>query len=86
VARQKQTWGVAKAKARFSELIDRALSEGPQTVTRSGRTEVVVVSADEWQRKTKRKGNLAEFFANSPLRGSRIRITRDKSKAREIEI
>lgn len=86
MARPKHTWGVAKAKAQFSELIDRALSEGPQTVTRSGRTEVVVVSADEWERKTKRKGNLAEFFANSPLRGARIRITRDRSKAREIEI
>jgi len=86
MARRKHTWGVAKAKAQFSELIDRALSEGPQTVTRSGRTEVVVVSADEWERKTKRKGNLADFFANSPLRGSGIRMVRDKSKAREIEI
>jgi prevent-host-death family protein len=86
MARRNHTWGVARAKAQFSEMIDRALSEGPQTVTRRGRTEVVVVSADEWERKTKRKGNLAEFFANSPLRGSGIRVARDKSKAREIEI
>jgi prevent-host-death family protein len=86
MARQKHVWAAAKAKAQFSELIDRALSEGPQTITRSGRTEVVVVSADEWARKAKRSGNLADFLANSPLRGARIRITRDKSKAREIEI
>jgi len=86
MARQKHAWGVAKAKAQFSALIERALSEGPQTITRSGRTQVVVVAADEWERRTKRKGNLAEFFRNSPLRGSGIKIARDKSKAREIEI
>jgi len=75
---------VAKAKANFSAVIDRALLEGPQTITRHGRKAVVVVSAEEWSQKTKRKGNLAEFFARSPLRGSRIRVKRDKGKPREI--
>jgi prevent-host-death family protein len=56
-------WGLAEAKARFSEVIDRALLDGPQTITRKGREAVVVVSPAEWKRKTKRKGNLAEFFA-----------------------
>src|SRR5271165_2143872 len=80
------TWAVAEAKARFSELIDRALADGPQTITRKGQKAVVVVSAAEWQRKTKRKGNLAEFFAASPLRGSDLRIKRSKDGAREIEL
>jgi prevent-host-death family protein len=71
-----QTWTVAQAKAKFSEVIDRALSEGPQTVTRKGRTAVVVVDAAEWQRKTKRVGTLAEFFARSPLRGSGLKLPR----------
>ena len=57
-----QTWTVAQAKAKFSEVIDRAMSEGPQTVTRKGRTAVVVVDAEEWNRKTKRVGTLADFF------------------------
>ena len=57
-----QIWTVAEAKAKFSEVIDRAMSEGPQTVTRKGRTAVVVVGASEWQRKTMRVGNLAEFL------------------------
>ena len=61
------TWAVAEAKARFSQMIDRALADGPQTITRKGQKAVVVVSAEEWQRKTKRKGNLAEFFAASPF-------------------
>ena len=38
------TWAVAEAKARFSEMIDRALADGPQTITRNGQKAVVVVS------------------------------------------
>jgi prevent-host-death family protein len=41
-------WAVAEAKARFSEVIDRALADGPQTITRKGQKAVVVVSAEEW--------------------------------------
>jgi prevent-host-death family protein len=79
-------WSVADAKARLSELIARALSEGPQTITRKGRKAVVVVSADEWERKTRRRGNLAEFFADSPLRGSEIDLERSKDGPREIDL
>jgi prevent-host-death family protein len=80
------TWAVAEAKAHFSEVIDRALSDGPQTITRKGQKAAVVVSAEEWQRKTSRKGNLAEFFAASPLRGSDLKIKRPKDGPREIEL
>lgn len=79
-----RVWPVAVAKAQLSAVIDQALTEGPQTITRSGRTAVVVVSAEEWQRKTRRKGNLAEFFASSPLRGARLRRSADK--ARDIDL
>ena len=68
-------WTVAEAKAKFSELIERARSRGPQTITRKGHTAVVVVSAEEWERKTKRTGNLAEFFAASPLRDSKAFVS-----------
>jgi hypothetical protein len=37
------------------------------------RRAVVVVDAEEWERKTRRIGNLAEFFAASPLRGSGLK-------------
>jgi prevent-host-death family protein len=62
-------WTVADAKAKFSEVLDKAETEGPQTITRHGRTAAIVVAASEWRRKANRKGNLAEFFAASPLRG-----------------
>ena len=81
-----ETWPVAEAKARLSELIDHALADGPQVITRKGREAVVVVSAEEWDRKTKRSGNLAEFFAASPLRGADVRIERTTDAPRPIEL
>ena len=79
-------WTVAEAKAKFSEVIEKATSDGPQTITRNGRTAVVVVAADEWERKTKRKGNLAEFFASSPLRNARLKFKRLPGGARKVDL
>ena len=80
------TWTVAEAKSKFSEVIDRALSSGPQVVTRSGHKAVVIVSAEEWARKTKRTGNLAEFFAASPLKGADLKVRRSKGSLRPIDL
>ena len=77
-------WTVAEAKAKFSEVIDHAKSQGPQTITRNGRTTAVIVAAEEWERKTKRKGNLAEFFATSPLRESGLKLKRVNGKLRRV--
>jgi prevent-host-death family protein len=79
-------WTVAKAKAQLSQVIEQALTAGPQAITRNGRDAVVVVSMDEWERKTKRKGSLADFFAESPLRNSGLVIKRDREKAGEIDL
>lgn len=79
-------WPVAEAKAKLSEVIDHALTNGPQTITRKGRIVVVVVAAEEWERKSKREGTLADFFAASPLRDSGLQIERLKDGAREIDL
>jgi prevent-host-death family protein len=81
-----ESWTVAEAKAQLSAVIDRARLEGPQTITRRGRRTAVVVSAEEWERKTKRTGNLAEFFAESPLRGADVRIERVVDGPREVDL
>jgi antitoxin Phd len=44
------TWPVQDAKARFSEFLDRCLSEGPQLVTRRGAETAVLVPIEEWRR------------------------------------
>lgn len=68
-------WTLANAKARLSEVIDRA-QMGPQIITRHGRPNAVIVSAEEWARKTTRKGTLAEFLLSSPLRGADLELER----------
>lgn len=79
-------WTVAEAKAKFSELLDKAHSEGPQKITKHGRTTAVVVAAEEWERKSERQGNLAEFLASSPLRSSGLKIKRLPMRLRNVEL
>jgi prevent-host-death family protein len=79
-------WTVADAKARLSEVIERAVNSGPQVITRHGRETVVVVSSMEWQRRTRRDGNLAEFLARSPLRGSGLKIEARRGRPRPIKL
>lgn len=43
-------WPVQDAKARFSELLDTCLAEGPQMVTRRGAEAAVLVPVEEWRR------------------------------------
>jgi antitoxin Phd len=45
-----KNWPVQDAKARFSELLDACVSEGPQVVTRRGTETAVLVPIDEWKR------------------------------------
>ncbi len=86
MSRPEAVWTVVDAKAHLSQVIDEALSQGPQQITRNGRPAVVVVSAEEWERKTRRKGSLAEFFAASPLRDSNLEIERGEDGPREIDL
>lgn len=77
-------WTVAEAKAKLSEVIARAQSDGPQIITKNGRRTVVVVAAAEWERKTRRTGNLADFFATSPLKGSGLEAERVRDHSRKV--
>lgn len=43
-------WPVQDAKARFSELLEACISEGPQLVTKRGVEAAVLVPVEEWRR------------------------------------
>ena len=81
-----RSWTLADAKAHLSEVVDNALKAGPQVITRHGRKAVVVVAAEEWERKTQRQGTLADFFAASPLRESGLEIERSQDGPRELDL
>jgi prevent-host-death family protein len=89
------TWGVAQAKAQFSEVIEKAMTEGPQEVTKGGKDAVVIVSKREWLKKKattsssatsgEAKRSAADFWLNSPLRGSGMKLKPIKGKLSEVE-
>src|SRR5580700_12222482 len=79
-------WLLQDAKARFSELVRRVRSEGPQRVTVHGRDEVVVISAEEFRRL---KGDLTgealiAAMQASPHREIEIEPTRAPMPVREV--
>ncbi len=80
-------WLLQDAKARFSELVRRVRSEGPQHVTVHGRDEVVVVSAEEFCRlKGERNGGaLIAAMQASPFRDIGIEPGRDPMPVRGVE-
>jgi len=81
-----RAWSVAEAKARLSELLALAVSDGPQAITRRGREIAVVVSVDEWHKKSSRSGSLAAFLAASPLPGSGLDVERPDAPPRDAAL
>ncbi len=80
-------WQIQEAKNKLSELIDRALSEGPQVITRHGVEVAVVMPFVGYKKLTMRKQRLGDFFMASPLRKSGLVIERDKQTTlRDIEL
>lgn len=65
------TWQLQHAKNRFSELVEAAMRDGPQEITRHGKPVAVVLSLDEYNRlaSPNREPSLAEFLLNAPRIG-----------------
>ena len=82
----KATWALQDAKNRFSEVVQRALSEGPQTITRRGRETAVLLSLEDFKALMAPKGSLVEFFRNSPLRGAGVDLSRDGDLGRDVDL
>ena len=80
-------WALQDAKNKFSELVDRASIEGPQTVTRHGKEAVMVISVDDYHKLASAKENIVDFMFRSPLAGIDLRFSRNKDDAnRGIEL
>ena len=77
-------WQMQEAKARLSELIKQAGSQGPQSITVHGRAVAVVLSADEYARITSASESLVDFMQRSPLRELEdLEFPRDRSLSRD---
>ena len=63
VEQKRNVWQVQTAKARFSEVLRRAKSEGPQVVTQRGREDVVILPIEQYRKLTKRAHQPARLTA-----------------------
>ncbi len=78
-----KTWQVQDAKARFSELLETSLSEGPQIVTRRGVEAAVLVPIDEWRRLEKRaRPDLKELLLAPEARADALTPPRPRHRHR----
>jgi antitoxin Phd len=77
-------WNLADAKNRFSEVVNLALTEGPQTIHRRKDT-VVLVAAEEYERLT---GKLPAFkdYLTQGESFEGLDLTRDQSPARDVSL
>lgn len=79
-------WPLAEAKQKFSEVIQHALDDGPQFISKRGTETAVVLSVGEYkQLKAEHDMNLKDYILSGPSLES-IDITRNKSAAPMIEL
>lgn len=78
-------WQIQEAKARFSEMIERVLKDGPQTVTRRGKAVAVVVRAEEYRRLRTGGKSFKALLAAAPLKSVEIGRSRETGRVVDFE-
>ncbi|MFN3233098.1 MAG: type II toxin-antitoxin system Phd/YefM family antitoxin [Alphaproteobacteria bacterium] len=77
-------WSLFDAKAKLSALVDAALSQGPQLITRRGKPAVVVVAADDYERLVSPKQSFKDYLRSGP--SDALDIQRIKNGARPVDL
>jgi antitoxin Phd len=78
-------WRLADAKNRFSELVTRALSEGPQRVRRHNDA-VVVVAERDYEKLTGKRADFKQFLMGEGPSFEDLALTRDDSPMRDVKL
>ena len=78
-----RSWQLQEAKNKFSRVIENAVNDGPQIITKRGVEVAIIISYAEYQQMIASRGKLSAFFQDSPLVDVELDLTRDKSETRE---
>ena len=78
------TWQVQDAKTRFSELIERARTEGPQTITRHDAERAVVLSIEDYRALAAHRPDFKAHLLGGP-KVDDFSIERDRDSGRDVE-
>jgi len=83
-----KTWPLQDAKAKLSELVKKALLQGPQEITLRGEPAVVVISKSEFDKlsRKKQKPSLVQLIRQSPWSGVKLNLKRNSSTTRDIDL
>ena len=73
----KNTWQLQEAKNQLSMVVDSALSQGAQTITRHGEPAVVVISVVEYRKLLPKRKRLIEVLKSCPVRDLDLKGVRD---------
>ena len=84
VLEMESVWTLQDAKNRFSEVVEHALHEGPQTITRRGKETAVMLSISAFRALSGARGDLVRFFRKSPLAESELDLERKREYTREV--
>ena len=81
------TWQLQEAKQKFSEVVDRALEDGPQVVTRHGEEVVVIVSMRDYEKLTLPRRDFKEYLLSGPrFDDDELALERDRSLPRDLDL
>lgn len=83
---QRNTWQLQEAKSKFSQLVESAMKNEPQFVTRHGSNAVVILSFEDYKKITRPKTDLVTFLRGSPLMGVELDTSRNKDIPRDIAL
>ncbi len=79
-------WKLEDAKARFSEVVRLARSEGPQRVSVRGRDAVVVISVEQLEQLAPRKPRVPFIRFMESLHLDGLDLTREQDRGRDVEL
>ena len=82
----KSTWQLQEAKNKLSEVVNEAVAHGPQIISRRGVETAVVLGMQDYNKLTRKKESLAQFFQRSPLCGVELDLSREADTAREVSL
>lgn len=81
-----KSWQLQEAKNQFSTVVEKALTDGYQVVTRHGQPAVVVMSVEEFRKLKPRAQPLSRFLADSPLRDLSDPLKRQRDLPRQVPL
>jgi Antitoxin Phd_YefM, type II toxin-antitoxin system len=83
---QGDVWQFQEAKAQLSKVMDTVQETGMQTIIRNRDEVYIVMSQEQFEKCTRPKDSLLDFFMNAPCPDVDLDITRSEEGIREVDL